>query len=252
MPRRPTVDCVKASPYRSGRPLLAATVFAATPWITLGFGSALAFGFAALFLRGISRRVTAVFLLSAAVYAAALGLFLATVDDTPDDSLSATATTALMVMFIAAGVEAVSVSPLVARAVGGRRQAHTINKITEEERKDLAHDPAIRAAIEQRERRKLAREILANDRALAKTLCIGRPDLHRDFADGGLIDVNHVPDRVLCSLPGVDADMADRIVSARERLDGLRSPADLVVEADVPSDVVDALTDVLVFPVEKS
>jgi hypothetical protein len=190
MPRRPTVDCVQRSPYRSGRPLLAAATFALVPWVTLGFGSALAFGFAALFLRDISRRVTAVFLLSAAVYAAALGLFLATVDDTPDDSLSATATTAFMVMFIAAGIEAVSVSPLVARAVGGRRQAHTLGNITAQEREDLAHDPAVRLAIRQRERRKLARDMLKHDRALATALHVGRPDLDRDFADGGLIDVN--------------------------------------------------------------
>jgi hypothetical protein len=41
--------------------------------------------------------------------------------------------------------------------------------------------------------------------------------------------------------------MADRIITARERLDGLRSPADLVVHADVPGDVVDAAQETLVF-----
>ncbi len=126
-----------------------------------------------------------------------------------------------------------------------------IAQMSAAERNKLEHDPAIEAAIEQRERRKLARKIVADDHALATTLRIGRPDLLRDFADGGLVDVNHVSDGVLASLPGLDAQMARRIVGARERFDGLRSLADLVVEADIPSDVVDALEDVLVFIVDE-
>jgi hypothetical protein len=221
------------------------------PWVTLGFGSALAFGFAALFLRGISRAATIALCLSAAVYAAALAMFLATVGDTADDSLSTTAATALVVMLVVAGTEAIGFSPWIAGAVRGSGPDNLIADMSADERADLAHDPAIRLAIRQRERRKLARNILSDDRALAATLHIGHPDLDRDFADGGLVDVNHVPTWVFASLPGVDVDMAERIVSARERLDGLRSPADLVVEANVPSEVVDALTDVLVFLVDE-
>src|SRR5690606_39982870 len=40
---------------------------------------------------------------------------------------------------------------------------------------------------------------------LAKRLAIGRPDLPRQFDDGGLIDLNHAPEHVLTSLPGVSA-----------------------------------------------
>jgi hypothetical protein len=264
MPRRPTVDCVQRSqrnrrtavdrgqnshPYR--RPVTAAIVFALVPWITLGFGSALAFAFAAVFLRGLSRLATAGLWASAALYAAAVGLFFATVDDAPDDSLTSTATTALIVMLVVAGIEAVALSPWIVRTM--RRSDVPLDRtdmialMSAAERNKLEHDPALEAAIEQRERRNLARKIVADDSALATTLRIGRPDLLRDFADGGLIDVNHVPDGVLAALPGLDVDMARRIVSARERLDGLRSPADLVVEADIPSDVVDALKEVLVF-----
>jgi DNA uptake protein ComE-like DNA-binding protein len=243
----------KAHPYR--RPVTAAIVFALVPWITLGFGSALGFAFAAVFLRGLSRLASAGLWASAALYAAAIGLFFATVDDAPDDSLTSTATAALMVMFVVAGIEAIALSPWVARTM--RRsdalldQGDVIAQMSTAERDKLAHDPAIQAAIAQRERRKLARKIVADDHALATMLRIGRPDLLRDFADGGLVDVNHVSDGVLASLPGLDAEMARRIVSARERFDGLRSPADLVVEADIPSDVVDALNDVLVFIVDQ-
>ena len=254
MPRRPTVGCVQRS-HPNRRPIAAAIVFALVPWITLGFGSALAFALVAVFLRGLSRFATAGLWASAALYAAALGLFFATVDDAPDDSLTPAATTALLVMFVVAGIEAVALSPLVTRTM--RRsdtqldRGDVIAQMSTAERDKLAHDPSIQAAIEQRERRNLARKIVADDRALATTLRIGRPDLLRDFADGGLIDVNHVPDGVLAGLPGLDVDMARRIVSARERLDGLRSPADLVVEANIPSDVVDALNDVLVFVVDE-
>ncbi len=254
MPRRPTVDCVQRS-HPNRRPIAAAIVFALVPWITLGFGSALAFAFAAVFLRGLSRLASAGLWASAALYAAALGLFFATVDDAPDDSLTSTATTALVVMFIVAGIEAVALSPWVTRTM--RRSGAPLDRgdvlvqMSTAERDKLAHDPSIRAAVEQRERRNLARKIVADDRALATTLRIGRPDLVRDFADGGLIDVNHVPEGVLAALPGLDVDMARHIVSARERLDGLRSPADLVVEAHVPSDVVDALKDVLVFVIDE-
>jgi DNA uptake protein ComE-like DNA-binding protein len=248
------VDCVqKSHPYR--RPIAAAIVFALVPWITLGFGSALAFGFAAVFLRGLSRRATAVLWASAALYAAALGLFFATVDDAPGDSLTSTATTALVVMLVVAGTEAVVLSPWIARTMRRsdvrRDDGDVIAQMSTAARNKLEHDPAIEDAIEQRERRKLARKILTDDRALATTLRIGRPDLLRNFADGGLVDVNHVSVGVLASLPGLDVDMARRIVNARERFDGLRSPADLVVEADIPSDVVDALKDVLVFIVDE-
>jgi len=162
-------------------------VFALVPWITLGFGSALAFAFAAVFLRGLSRLASAGLWASAALYAAALGLFFATADDTPGDSLTSTASAALIVMFVVAGIEAIVLSPWVARTmrrseVAALDQADVIAQMSTAERNKLEHDPALEAAIEQRERRKLARKIVADDHALATTLRIGRPDLLRDFA----------------------------------------------------------------------
>lgn len=250
MPRRTKVKRVPRSSL-ARRSVVAAIVFALVPWVTLGFGSALAFALAAAFLRDIGRRATVLLSGSAAVYAAALAVFFVTVDEGPDDSLSTAAAISLVVMVVVAGIEAIICSPLIASAIRGPKGGY--RDMLEDERADLAHDPAVRLAIRQRERRSLAREILRDDRALAATLHIGRPDLDRDFADGGLIDVNNCPTWVFASLPGVDVDMAERIVSARNRLDGLRSPADLVVEADVPTEVVDALKDVLVFlPLDES
>ena len=38
---------------------------------------------------------------------------------------------------------------------------------------------------------------------LAQELKIGRPDLPRDYDDGGLVDVNHVPAAILAARLGL-------------------------------------------------
>ena len=56
--------------------------------------------------------------------------------------------------------------------------------------------PIITAEDKAREvlrRRDYSRKLLTDNPQLAKELNIGRPDLHSEFDDGGLIDVNHVP-----------------------------------------------------------
>jgi GH24 family phage-related lysozyme (muramidase) len=224
-------------------------VFALLPWVTLGFGSPVVYLSAAVFLGSAGRRMAVTLWASAALYAAAVVVFTIGANKTPGSDLDGLSTAALVVMMVGAGLEAIALSPWVARRVAGRRSApkDMIERIAEDERADLAANPALRLAIRQREQRALARQLIAEDPGLADSLHIGRPDLQRDFADGGLIDVNHVPHRVLTTIPGVDTDMADRIITARERLDGLGSPADLVVHADVPSEVVEAAEESLIF-----
>jgi hypothetical protein len=120
-------------------------------------------------------------------------------------------------------------------------------RVAAEERDASGDDPVLRAILRRREQRRLAREIAAADPRLALELGIGRPGDDARFDDGGLIDVNAVDGAVLATLPGFDPAMAERVVRARERLDGLRSAADLVVHADVPAEVVDAVADRLLF-----
>jgi DNA uptake protein ComE-like DNA-binding protein len=220
------------------------------PFASLGFGTAFMFCCAALFLRGISRAASIGLWASTAVYAVATGVFLtnsSSVTGSLQDNLS---TVAIGVTVFIGGCEAVVLAPWLVRRLRGPNTADAnelIADMSSNERAELAHDPAVRLAIHQRERRKMALDIVAKDRALATTLCIGRPDLLRDFDDGGLIDVNHVPLAVFATLPGIDVEMARRINSARQRFDGLRSPADLVVHADIPPEVVAALDDRLIF-----
>src|SRR5438552_3485651 len=93
----------------------------------------------------------------------------------------------------------------------------------------LEQDPAYREAILRRTRRTQARALVASDPALAAELGVGRPDLDRQFDDGGLVDVNAVPVEVLATLPGFTGELADEVLQARDRVGQFFSPEDLVV-----------------------
>jgi hypothetical protein len=110
-----------------------------------------------------------------------------------------------------------------------------------------AGDPAVAAAIEARERRQRARAMLASDPALARELRIGRPDLPRQFEDGGLVDVNHVPAQVLVDRLGLSPEEAARVVEARAQLGRYGGPAELAVYAELPDAAVEAVRDRLLF-----
>ena len=112
----------------------------------------------------------------------------------------------------------------------------------------LEHDPIYRQAISQRRRREQARALVANNPQLAAELGIGRPDLGRGFDDGGLIDINEVSAIVLATLPGFDTELAEGVISARQRIGGRFFTAeDLLVIADVPSDVFERVQERLLF-----
>jgi len=108
-------------------------------------------------------------------------------------------------------------------------------------------DPAVAAALAARERRERARAITTSDPGLARELRIGRPDLPREFDDGGLVDVNHVPAPVLVDRLGLSEEEAARVVEARERLGRFGSPAELEVYAELPDATVEAVRDRLLF-----
>lgn len=99
--------------------------------------------------------------------------------------------------------------------------------------------------IERRTRREQARSLLRHHPAMARELGIGRPDLPRDFDDGGLVDVNAVPEYVLASLPGVDPYHAKLVVTAR-RSRRFASREDLITQGVLPAPAVRALYEVLV------
>jgi hypothetical protein len=111
----------------------------------------------------------------------------------------------------------------------------------------IASDPAVAAALAARQRREQARTITERDPSLARELGIGRPDLPREFDDGGLVDVNRVPASVLVDRLGVSVLEASQVVETRDRLGGFSSPAELAVYAELPDATVEAVRDRLLF-----
>jgi hypothetical protein len=222
-----------------------AVVFALTPWVTLGFGTPFAFAVATAYRRSKLLGVAAI------LYGLMLALEFSTRPHGPfpNDAIFGGSIVALMV---GGGIHAAFIGPSIVRGIRGRggsrrRAEDLVGSIANEERLAIASDPALRMALRRRERRRRAREIAASDPMLSAELGLGRPDRIRQFDDGGLIDINRVPSSVLAELPGFDQAMADRVVRARERFEGLRSGADLVVHAGVPTEVVERVSDRLLF-----
>ncbi|PZF85115.1 hypothetical protein [Jiangella anatolica] len=87
----------------------------------------------------------------------------------------------------------------------------------------IATDPAVQAVLQLRELRSRAREIAANDLAMAYELAIGRPDLPATYDDGGLVDLNNVSADGLVSALTWDRAVAEVYVSARDLRGGYAS-----------------------------
>lgn len=73
----------------------------------------------------------------------------------------------------------------------------------------------------------LAPKDAATDPLLARDLRIGRPDLPRNYDDGGLVDLNNAPAADIASVCGLDADTAEAIVDIRTTVGGLAAVDDV-------------------------
>jgi DNA-binding SARP family transcriptional activator len=140
--------------------------------------------------------------------------------------------------------EAVAVLAMLAAMAGGAAHAALI-----------AHDPGQSSSrhrnpddtrsMERRVRREQALTLVEHHPAIARELRIGRPDLLRVFDDGGLIDINAVPEHILATLPGVTPLQAHHIVVRRQARGGFDSVDDLIAEGLLPTTSVHAHRDVL-------
>ncbi|WP_042430590.1 ComEA family DNA-binding protein [Streptacidiphilus anmyonensis] len=97
----------------------------------------------------------------------------------------------------------------------------------------LASDPVIAQHLAARARRQEARALAARDSVLARDLRIGRPDLPRQYEDGGLVDLNSAPAEVIATVCGLSPADAGRIVGAREKLGGFDSLDELFVYTQI-------------------
>lgn len=106
-----------------------------------------------------------------------------------------------------------------------------------------AHEPAVAQALAARRRRAESLELSIKDPGLARDLKIGRPDLTRQYDDGGLVDVNHVPESVLMAELGLSQQQARTVVEVRDHIGRYSSANELSVLADLPPETLDAVRD---------
>lgn len=111
----------------------------------------------------------------------------------------------------------------------------------------LGEVPGAAPVLQQRQTRARYHELVRSDPSLARDMKVGRPDLTRDFDDGGLVDFNHVPDWVLVNHAGLTPEEARRTVETRERLGRLSGLEDLVVFADVNPEKLERLRERALF-----
>ncbi len=109
-------------------------------------------------------------------------------------------------------------------------------------------DGAVVAAQMTIARRRDARRIVEEDLPLAAELRIGRPDLHRSYDDGGLIDVNHVPVEHLISELEMHPATAAEVITMRSVRSGFTSAEDMLIACDSLNPArMDMLHDRLIF-----
>jgi DNA uptake protein ComE-like DNA-binding protein len=94
--------------------------------------------------------------------------------------------------------------------------------------------------------RERARRLVHENPALAAEMGVGRPDLPGATA-AGLVDVNNASAGALAKLPGVDDELATKIVETRAAVNGFSSVADLGATMDLDANVVEGLRDCTVF-----
>ena len=107
------------------------------------------------------------------------------------------------------------------------------------------------AAIEQaRAKRRAARDLAQRDPLMARDLRIGRPDLPRQYDDGGLVDLNSAPVQVIAQACELPLDVAQTIAEVRTGFGRFSSVDEAVVYAKLNEDAADIMKDrAIVIPI---
>ncbi len=215
---------------KTGGRVAASVGWALVPLVTLGAGTPFSIGYAAV------RRRSPWLFASAAGYAVSLALFL--VQIALYDPITA-----------APGwLDAATSIGLLLNWLGGTAQSLAIRASVFAARPlPSANERAVELANQRRELRRQARALAVRDPGLAAELRIGRPDLPRQYDDGGLVDVNHAGPEALAAIPGLTPDLVRRIVEARAAGARFISADELSVTLDLPVDLSDELAEYSVY-----
>jgi DNA uptake protein ComE-like DNA-binding protein len=225
------------APVRRAAPVVRQVLWASVPVWSIGFLS-----FVPSLAYAIMRRRRADWAVFAAFLAATIGLIVAagTVGSGNGGGTAAFGGFIIALAGCAAVHAAVVFRPGNAPAAPG--VASGVAPGTRQHNKD-----AIAEAKDRIERRKDARRLAETDPALARDLHIGRPDVPRDYDDGGLVDVNHVPGAVLATGLGLSPDEVTDVIAARDKLGRFTSADELCAYTDLSPDRVDELRDLMIF-----
>lgn len=200
-------------------------LWALVPFLTFGLGTPFSFMYGAIRRQSWNLGATA------AGYGAATGgaMLLA---QAGDPILGALSGVMFLMLWVAGSVHAFAVRP----SIFPRTAPHS-----------LRNEHAIKLAKYRRLLREEARQLAADDPAMAGELRIGRPDLPRGYDDGGLIDVNHAPPSALALLPGMTDELVERIVAHRTEHGGFFSAEELSVDIDLPPGLLPQLSEYAIF-----
>lgn len=105
-------------------------------------------------------------------------------------------------------------------------------------------NPAAIAEVQAaRRKREQAREVARRDPRMARDLRIGRPDLPRQYDDGGLVDVNSAPEGAMSKWLGLSAAQSAQVVEVRHQLTRFEHVEDLVNLAGLEPSTYDEVKD---------
>lgn len=107
--------------------------------------------------------------------------------------------------------------------------------------------PGTESVLARRDSRDRYRQLIEQDRSLARSMHVGRPDVPRDYDDGGLLDLNSIPANALAQHGGLSPAEAAEIVEMRGQLGRFVSMDELLAYAQLPETTATRLRDVAVF-----
>ncbi|AWS42759.1 helix-hairpin-helix domain-containing protein [Streptosporangium sp. 'caverna'] len=208
------------SPLRTALSFL----WALLPLVSLGVLSPLVFGYAA------GRKRSWPLWLATAVYTALVVTLFSTSDSAPGSA----GDVAFLLSFIGCMLVGTAHALAIRRSVFAPHFADP-------------NEQALAAARNRAELRRQARDLVTRDPTVARNAGVGRPDLPRQYDDGGLIDVNHAPPSVLAMLPGMTQELVDRLVQVRTTAGPFVSAEELFAAADLPPHLTPGIAEFAVF-----
>jgi len=226
-----------SAPAKRGGRVLRQVAWASVPVWSIGFLSFVPFLAFAVINRG--KRDWAVF---AAYLAATIAMIIAIGVEETNDNRGGAAVGGFIIALV--GCAAIHAAVLFRP---GRAVEATASGPAAPASPERRNRQAVAVAKSRIERREEARHLVRSDPALARDLKIGRPDLPRDYDDGGLVDVNHVPGPVLATGLGLAPTEVTDVLAARDRLGRFSSADELCAYTQLSPDRVDEIRDLMLF-----